>query len=156
MSLVTAPSDKQFIEIVMSSSSIKEVGQKLGYNSHSGRQSKMIKDRCDLLGLDLSHFEALQRVKNATPRTEDNVFCINSTADQKTLRRYFYNLTKENYVCSICGLKPVWQGKPLTLILDHIDGYNKNNVLSNLRWVCPNCNIQLDTTSGKHNKKKDG
>ena len=156
MSLVTAISDEDFINIVLNSTSIKEVGQKLGYNSHSGRQSNMIKKRCEELGLDLSHFEALQKAKRSIVRTEENVFCLNSTADQKTLRRYFYNLTKDNYMCSICGQEPIWQNKPLTLILDHIDGHNKNNVLSNLRWVCPNCNIQLDTTSGKHNKKKDG
>ena len=37
MSLVTAISNEDFINIVLNSSSIKEVGQKLGYNSHSGR-----------------------------------------------------------------------------------------------------------------------
>lgn len=41
-------------------------------------------------------------------------------------------------------------GKPLTLILDHINGYNKDNRLENLRWVCPNCNSQLDTTNAKN------
>ena len=35
----------------------------------------------------------------------------------------------------------------MSLILDHIDGDNKNDELSNLRWVCPNCNMQLPTTN---------
>lgn len=50
------------------------------------------------------------------------------------------------YKCSICGQEPFWQGKPLTLILDHINGKNHDDRLENLRWVCPNCNQQLDTT----------
>ena len=36
------------------------------------------------------------------------------------------------------------------MILDHINGYNHDNRLENLRWVCPNCNYQLDTTNGKN------
>lgn len=43
----------------------------------------------------------------------------------------------------------------MTLILDHIDGHNKNNVLSNLRWVCGNCNTQLETTNGKNKAHKE-
>lgn len=151
MSLVTNPSNEEFVQLVKSSTSLKEVASKLGYASYSGRQSGMIKARCEELGIDLSHFDAL--AKTRTTRTNENVFCKGSTADQKTLRKFYYSLTSDNYVCSICGLSPHWQGKELTLILDHIDGVNKNNELSNLRWVCPNCNMQLDTTSGKHNKK---
>src|SRR5699024_4240594 len=33
------------------------------------------------------------------------------------------------------------------LILDHINGNNKDDRLENLRWVCPNCNMQLPTTN---------
>ena len=38
------------------------------------------------------------------------------------------------------------------MILDHINGDNKDDRLENLRWVCPNCNYQLDTTNGKNKK----
>ena len=46
----------------------------------------------------------------------------------------------------------MWQGKSLTLILDHINGINNDDRLENLRWVCPNCNQQLETTNGKNKK----
>ena len=45
------------------------------------------------------------------------------------------------------------QGKALTLILDHINGRNHDDRLENLRWVCPNCNQQLDTTNGRNRRK---
>lgn len=52
-------------------------------------------------------------------------------------------------VCSICGIDE-WQGKKISLQLDHIDGDNHNHRLENLRLVCPNCHSQTDTYCGKN------
>ena len=52
------------------------------------------------------------------------------------------------YVCS-CGQLPEWMGKPLTLQVDHIDGDSYNNVMSNLRFLCPHCHTQTDTYGRK-------
>lgn len=64
---------------------------------------------------------------------------------------------KKNYTeykCSICDLEAKWQGKDLTLILDHINGDNHDHRYENLRWVCPNCNQQLETTGYKKMRTK--
>ena len=151
MSLLSNVSDEEFKKIVSESYSLKEVGKELGYTGYSGKLSNLIKERCCNLNLDLSHFIALNRQK--IERNFENIFCENSTADQKTLRKYYKRLTEEEYFCSICGQLPQWNGKELTLILDHINGINKDDRLENLHWVCPNCNMQLDTTNGKNNKK---
>ena len=56
--------------------------------------------------------------------------------------------------CSNCGIPPVWDGKKLTIQLDHIDGDRTNNAQSNLRLLCPNCHSQTHTFSkGKLRKK---
>ncbi len=56
------------------------------------------------------------------------------------------------YICQLCGAKPEWMGKPLSLILDHINGVANDHRLENLRFLCPNCNSQQDTFSGRNTK----
>ena len=84
-----------------------------------------------------------------------DIFIQNSSVCQSTLRRYYREGEYSEYICSICGQEPIWQGKELTLILDHIDGNNTNDVLENLRWVCPNCNQQLETTGSRNARRYD-
>jgi hypothetical protein len=54
--------------------------------------------------------------------------------------------------CSECGLLPEWNGKKLTLQLDHIDGDRLNNARANLRLLCPNCHSQTHTFSTGKNR----
>lgn len=63
-----------------------------------------------------------------------------------------YLIRKRGNICSICGLKE-WLGKPIPLILDHIDGNSYNGGLNNLRLVCGNCDMQLPTYKGKNKGK---
>ena len=51
------------------------------------------------------------------------------------------------HLCSECKTGPVWNDKPLTLEVDHVDGNWLNNLLSNLRFLCPNCHSQEDTSN---------
>lgn len=54
--------------------------------------------------------------------------------------------------CEICK-ETQWQGQPIPLIMDHIDGDSTNNVRSNFRLVCPNCDAQLPTYKAKNKGK---
>ena len=52
--------------------------------------------------------------------------------------------------CNECGQGLVWNGKPLVLELEHKDGVNNNNELSNLEMLCPNCHSQTKTYKSKN------
>lgn len=149
--LIDQYSKEQLETIVKNSLSIKEVIDKLGYATHSGSNNQTVKNRLEKLNIDYSHFTT---ATNRTERTVENIFIENSTASQATLRRWYLKGNYTPYICSICGQEPVWQGKELTLILDHINGSNHDNKLENLRWVCPNCNQQLETTGFRNFNKE--
>ena len=121
----------------------------MGYRTHSGSNNKTVKNRIEKYNIDTSHFN----YKKGIERNEENIFIKYSSASQSTLRRWYLKGNYTPYICSICKLDPFWQGKPLTLILDHINGENHDDRLENLRLVCPNCNQQLDTTNGKNIKR---
>lgn len=66
-----------------------------------------------------------------------------------SIRKYL--IKKQGNNCMICGQSGNdWNGKPITLIVDHIDGKSNNNKLDNLRIVCPNCDCQLPTYKAKN------
>ena len=136
MTKVDLLSDEEFITIVENSSSLSEISQKIGYSKNS-TATKPIKDRCKKLNISL---EELGKIHSNRVLTPEVVFVENSTVTQAVLRRWYLKQEYTPYVCSICGQEPFWNGKELTLILDHVNGINNDDRFENLRWVCPNCN----------------
>lgn len=60
-----------------------------------------------------------------------------------------YLLRTEGHRCAICRLE-TWNGHPIPLELDHIDGNASRNVQENLRLLCPNCHAQTATYKNKN------
>lgn len=56
------------------------------------------------------------------------------------------------YACEVCGISE-WNGQAIKLECDHIDGNPRNNVIDNLRLICPNCHSQTDTYKAKNKGK---
>ena len=53
----------------------------------------------------------------------------------------------------MCGMRDSWNGVPLAMIIDHVDGDATNNNRLNLRLICPNCDSQLPTYKAKNRGK---
>lgn len=66
------------------------------------------------------------------------------TNSSKIARRYLIELY--GYLCQRCELK-TWQGSPIPLVLDHIDGNYQNGELLNLRLLCCNCDALTPTNT---------
>ena len=60
----------------------------------------------------------------------------------------------KNHRCECCGLSE-WLEEPIPLELDHIDGDHYNNMLENLKILCPNCHAKTPTYRGKNKKNKN-
>lgn len=63
-----------------------------------------------------------------------------------------YLAERDGYKCSECGIDE-WNGKPIVLECDHIDGDHQNNHEDNLRLLCPNCHSQTDTYKARNTGK---
>lgn len=80
----------------------------------------------------------------------EEVLVENSTYSRYNLKKRLLKAGFMPYVCGECGRGPEWNGKPLTLVLDHKNGVNNDNRAENLRYLCPNCNSQMPTFAGRN------
>lgn len=85
---------------------------------------------------------------------DDEAFVENSSVARHVIKKRIIRDTLLQYNCSSCGLDPLWNGKMLSLQLDHINGINNDHRLENLRFLCPNCHTQQDTYAAKNIRKR--
>ena len=70
-----------------------------------------------------------------------------------SLKKRLYRESLLEARCARCRLTE-WNGEPLSLHLDHINGDSRDNRLENLRVLCPNCHSQTPTYCGRNKKRR--
>jgi transposase len=137
--------------VVEQAISYVDIARRLNINI-SGSSLATIKKYIAEYKIDTSHFTHKGKIKTSKFDLTD-ILVEKSQYSRACLKRRLLETGLKKEECEICGQKNEWNGKHLIMILDHVNGINNDNRLENLRMVCPNCNYQLDTTSGRNNKK---
>lgn len=152
----TKLSDIEFISLVNESNSYKQIFNVFGL-CNKGGNSKTLKQRISKLNLNTDHLNASYTKLNELSKLKViplvDILVENSTYDRTRLKRRLITSGILENKCSICDQMPVWNNKPLTLQLDHINGIHNDNRIHNIRIVCPHCHTQTDTYAGRSNKK---
>ncbi|MCL8025594.1 HNH endonuclease signature motif containing protein [Nocardioides bruguierae] len=139
-------------EAVEHSSSMAGVLRYLGLKQSGGGHAH-ISRRIKRFGIDTSHFVRFTNGAHRTRLSADQVLVRRSSDSPRAkpylLRRALAEINRP-LRCEICDLGSEWQGQPLLLEIDHIDGDFHNNERDNLRYLCPNCHAQTPTWCGRN------
>lgn len=144
----------EFRLLVAESKSYASVLRAFGF-AVTGSGMRSIRKRCHEEGVSVTHIpiglnsnRGREFQKTATPLSE--ILVESCSYDRGNLKR---RLLKEGLLkneCGNCGQQSMWNGKALVMVLDHINGIRDDNRLWNLRLLCPNCNSQTKTFSGRN------
>lgn len=144
--------ERQLRKLVRESSSVAEVVRRLGIAPVGGNHAH-IGRRIAVLGIDTSHFAAVHPRRPKSSLGDRLV--LGSPADGRVpgdrLRRALggRGVPEE---CAECGIGPEWNGRPLRLEVDHLNGDWWDNRPENLRLLCPNCHAVTDTFRGRRRR----
>ncbi len=140
-------------EAVAASTTMCEVLRRLGLEVVGGHHTH-ISRRVKAFGIDTSHFELPSSAgRTKVRRTPENLLVMRGgprarRAQSEQLKQALTALGVPDE-CRMCGIPAAWQGYPLPLEVDHIDGDWRNNRAENLRLLCPNCHSTTDTYRGR-------
>ena len=132
-------------EACRGSSSTKEVLLKLGVPVNRGRR-QTLKSRAADFGVLLPRGSG-SHGRGYLPRRSDEDWFVDGVSRNNTNSKNRPLKQGMPDICAICAIPADWNGMPLTLQIDHIDGDSSNNARLNLRLVCPNCHSQTPTFS---------
>ena len=146
-------SDEEFTSLIRNSSNKAEVLFKLGYSVEGNSWGyNLLRQRMEELHLDGFEFKGKSGLRGYKTQEldESELLRENSPHSRSVVRKFIIRNNIIPYKCSCCGNEGEWQGKSLSLQLDHINGNCSDHRVENLRWLCPNCHSQTETHGSKN------
>ena len=124
----------------------------LGY-APKGSNYETLKRWAAIWEISTDHFDpnaarALRTRARAIPL--DQVMVENSPYRRGQLKDRLFAAGLKQRSCEICGQGEIWNGRRMSLVLDHINGVSNDHRLENLQVVCANCAATLETHCGRN------
>lgn len=145
----------ELAKAVAASTSIRQTLDRLAIGIN-GSTYAAVKRAMQRHGIDSSHFrgQGWARGLRGKPRTsgrslEEVLVRDSPITSTTTLRKRLLNAGMKEHRCEKCW-RTEWEGHPIPLQLDHINGDRRDNRLDNLRLLCPNCHSQTETWCGRN------
>lgn len=133
---------------------IRSLGLRQGGGTH-----QLVRHHMTRLGIELAQPDpsAWMRKPGARPggRTMPLEVALTSPSPYFNIGKLRQRLVKaglKRLQCERCGITE-WCGEPVPFELDHIDGDRTNNLLENLRMLCPNCHAQTESWCRKRSSR---
>ncbi len=151
-------SENQLIEAVKSSTSIRQVLFKLGLIEAGGNYFQ-VKKYISELNLNINHFTGKGWNKGKkiykTPVFQlKDILVQNSNFQSYKLKKRLFKEGLKKIECENCGWNQISKDGRIPLELDHINGDNRDNRITNLRILCPNCHSLQPTHRGLNKKAR--
>lgn len=145
----TSYSREQLAQAVAASQSFAGVIRHLGRPQAGGTQSYLAR-RIRSEGINTSHFTGRAHHRGMQqPRLAagDVLVVLPPGSHRRKTNQLRRALRQSGFPdrCDECGQGQTWQGRPLTLVVEHRSGDWLDNRLGNLRLLCPNCHAQTAT-----------
>lgn len=152
---------EQLVNAIKGSNSKKEVMEKLGFHTQGTHGYRMINYYAELYGVEIPEWKPdTSAATSATRIPLDDILkgehphYGTSSLGQRLIKEGIFERK-----CFECKIQE-WHGKPVPIVLDHINGKSWDHRIENLRFLCRNCDGLTETfckpkQTEKHKEKRE-
>ena len=142
-------SDEEIVEILNNSKSFAEVIRTFGYNSIATGHYVQVKRELTRRNITIPIYNYSGNHNFNRKLKNENIFVNDIFVSRKVVKQRIIEQNLMEYKCEVCGNKGEWQGKRISLQLEHKNGNSHDNRIENLCFLCPNCHSQTSTYARK-------